>query len=216
MGGAMNHQQRDNFAANAAFSNRHMDEQMRIVKEYIGQVLAPPEVIVCTGNALDTRRSTDVRIKTRGGDVCLRVRRNIGYRDLTIRWSVPSGYPTEIDKLRKGDGDWFFYFWTDDNDVISDWWIIDIEKMRHAGMLERRWPIKPNDDGSSFIIVDYDSLQDARCILVTHTRDMCDQYKRSQCEWGTHEWKEVEGRHGRKIECAKCHKFYGYVKPKSH
>ena len=208
----MNHRSTENFVFNSAFSNRHMDEQMRIVREYIGDIISKPEVIVCTDNELDRARCADVRIKTGGGDVSLRVRRNIGYRDLTIRYSVPSGHATEIDKLRKGHGDWFFYFWTNDKDEIADWWIIDITQMRRQGMLESNWPLRTNNDGSRFIVIDYDALQEAGCILKTHTQEMIAKHRGKQCEWGSHAWIEVDGKHGRKVECSKCGKFYGYLR----
>ena len=103
----------------------YMDDVKQILKsqsmKIVNVEIASPEE--------DMKQCTDMKIKITAGDVAVRIRRDdCRYRDLTIR-AFNKGYPTEIDKLRKGFGDWYLYAWTSD-DSILEWMLVDINKLR--------------------------------------------------------------------------------------
>lgn len=93
----------------------------------------------------DMKQCTDMKIKITAGDIAVRIRReNCKYRDLTIR-AYNQGYETEIDKLRKGFGDWYLYAWVKDNS-INEWVLVDINKLRDNGCFSGSRPIQMNKD----------------------------------------------------------------------
>lgn len=111
----------------------------------------------------DMREATDLVMlnmqDTRVG-VRMRRHRHIGFADeFTIRCSVPSGVPTELQKLVAGYGHYLFYgFEGECSDFLGKWHIIDLKEFRlkmhlslasmAAGMLPGREIT--NHDGTTF------------------------------------------------------------------
>lgn len=130
------------FEKNWKFSESYMDVIKSILRDNSANIvnieIAEPED--------DMKRSTDLNIKITSGCVAVRIRRaNQKYRDLTIR-ALNGRAKTEIHKLREGFADWYLYLWTDENGVC-DWILVDINKMRAAGLLNTSRAIILNKDG---------------------------------------------------------------------
>ena len=125
----------------------------------------------------DMEEATDLVITTSGVDIAVRIRRNKFYKkasifgyDLSIR-AVNKGYKTEIDKLIGGFGDYYFYGYSDDdNGTIAACCVIDINKMRQCGILEREYPIYPNGDGTSGMYIPITEIRNEGCII--HEKDL--------------------------------------------
>jgi hypothetical protein len=101
----------------------------------------------------DVKRATDFVVKVTGGDVAVRIRRaNQKYRDLTIR-SYNNGHKTELQKIKDGYGQFYLYCWTNDNDEICEWILVDLESLRNSGILENRSEISNKDGRTKFIAV---------------------------------------------------------------
>jgi hypothetical protein len=101
----------------------------------------------------DMKQATDFMVNVKGGRVAVRIRRNVAnsYRDLTIRSKRPNGSETELQKIKSGFADFYLYLWTM-NDEIIDWWLVDIGKMRTAGLFEKPKMERWNRDRSSAFI----------------------------------------------------------------
>lgn len=119
----------------------------------------------------DTKEATDFIVTATVGTIAARVRRpNVPFRDLTIRSRSMFGGTTEIDKLKAGYGDMYFYGWSSIDGLIPEYMILDIHKLRSMGLLERQWGSIPNWDSTEFIAIDFDTLYAAGsgCVIV-HT-----------------------------------------------
>lgn len=115
---------------------------------------------------LDTKQATDFVIKLEGGDIAVRIRRDdCKYRDLTIR-SINHGYKTEIDKIREGFGKYYLYCWTDSTGEVSEWILVDLDKVRNLNLMDNRRDI-PNGDGTYFIAISKKELNNNDCLLAS-------------------------------------------------
>lgn len=120
----------------------------------------------------DVKQATDMTI-TLGGkpkSVGVRLRRSeYGYRDLTIRAVRSSGARTELEKIMSGMGDAYLYGWTH-GFQISEWMLIDLNRLRGSGLLEGA-PIRRNRDAqTSFISITYLTLREYGCVLNANMR----------------------------------------------
>ena len=119
----------------------------------------------------DTRQATDMVIEVETGTVCVRIRSHGShkdkYRGLTIRTKSAGNGKTEIHKLREGFGKYYFYAWADESDVLAEWVLIDIDKVRDAGLLDEPVCQIPNRDGCTrFMEISMNQLRAAGAILV--------------------------------------------------
>lgn len=98
--------------------------------------------------------------------IAVRLRRpRYDYRDLTIRAARVSGVPTELDKLRDGKADFYLYGWTE-GWAIREWMLIDLDKLRASGLLDRPWKLIRNyDHTTAFIAIPYTVLSQYGCVL---------------------------------------------------
>jgi hypothetical protein len=110
----------------------------------------------------DMKQSTDLKVNIKGGDVAARVRRPYRtFRDLTIR-AYKNGNKTEIDKLREGYADWYLYAWENEFGTLSEWILVDINKMRSSGLLFEQRTVRMNGDGrTGFVTYSIEEL--VRC-----------------------------------------------------
>lgn len=81
----------------------------------------------------DTKEATDIVFPNKR--VAFRTRRAQFFarypNEFTIRYSRPSGVPTEYDKIMNGHGDWMFYaFANESGDGFLGWHIIDLHAFR--------------------------------------------------------------------------------------
>lgn len=120
----------------------------------------------------DNKRATDFIVKMKGGSIAARIRRPwYEYRDLTIRSRRDNGTKTELAKIKEGHAFRYFYGWTDEKQMISEWMLIDLSRLRQSGLLERQWREYPNKDkdgkpdGTWFIAIPFHELEKAGCVL---------------------------------------------------
>jgi len=128
------------------WQNRYMVQVTKILRAHIGDIIK----IDIAPEDDDMKRATDVTIKLSGGSVAVRLRKETKYRDLTIR-SYNGGYKTEIDKIREGCADWYFYGWTKNGKVI-DWILVSVNQLRDNGVLDADWREISNKDGRTKFI----------------------------------------------------------------
>lgn len=100
----------------------------------------------------DTKQATDLRVLiAQGGTIAVRTRTpDCLYRDLTIRAKSRYNSETEIHKLRQGWGKWYFYGWTNQDDIIEEWIVVDLDLMRFSGILKEDRRLIPNGDDTGF------------------------------------------------------------------
>lgn len=81
-------------------------------------------------------------------------------RDLTLRYRVPSGAPTEVDKLREENVRWYLYAWAVEAGFV-DWMFVDLAKVRQARLIDlaiEQDQVRTLPDGGSFIWIGVDDL----------------------------------------------------------
>ena len=135
------------YETDRAWSDRHIPAIKKIIGGYLLDV-ASAEV--------DQRQATDlVIIKDAGRQIACRVRRP-GYSDrwpldFTIRSHRDSGAETELSKMRRGWGDWYFYGHSDNRAPpnIERWFLLDLDVWRKHERNQNA-PDKSNRDGTYF------------------------------------------------------------------
>jgi len=113
----------------------------------------------------DTKEATDVIAIANGRyRIPMRFRRSHkAYRDLTIRSSRPTGIRTELQKIKGGFGDYYFYGWTE-GDTVIEWMLVDLDKLRASGLLEKSRKEIRSPDGTYFIAINRNELEEHACI----------------------------------------------------
>ena len=91
-----------------------------------------------------------------------RDRRYLGYRDVTIRKSRPSGKPTEADKLAAGAVDFLLWTWTNTAGAVCDWLLLDAGRI--VLLLTRPWPVLTMCDAVA-VCISWQALSQAGCIV---------------------------------------------------
>ncbi len=151
------------FDANWNWQSSFIEDVKTILKSQAMHII---DIQVATPEE-DMKQATDLKIKITAGDVAVRIRRNIPWRELTIR-AKSGNSKTEIHKLREGYGDWYLYLWTEEN-KIKEWILVDINKMRKEGLLQEQRPIQMNKDGyTGFVKYTIDELEHSDCIVAKH------------------------------------------------
>lgn len=118
----------------------------------------------------DMNEATDLVVELAGGTLAVRVRRkkHLGFAkrfgfDFSVRCES-RGNKTEIHKLRDGFGDWYFYGYSgDDKGSLAYWWLFDLDKIREDGILNKKWKIHSNGDGTSGMYIPISEL--GNCIM---------------------------------------------------
>lgn len=120
----------------------------------------------------DRTCATDFELNISGGTIAVRLRRpKCTFRDWTVRAHRDNGTKTELAKLKEGHAFRYFYGWTDDNRSIAEWILIDLDKVRASGLLDKERPFKPNGDGTHFISITIRELHDAGCLIAYRLKD---------------------------------------------
>ena len=155
----MNQQQ--NFAINFEWQKRYMGHMIAVMRRYINQIVKFRYATMSE----DMTQATDMVITVKDAAIAIRLRReDCRYRDLTIRATSRGGYDCELDKLRKGWGDWYFYGWVQGED-LPEYMLIDIHKLRASGLLDKQRKITQNGDGTGFVAVSISELQAHDCLV---------------------------------------------------
>lgn len=145
------------------WADKYLSQVIKILRQHAVDLMK----VNIAPRADDEQRATDVILKLFGGDVAVRLRRpGCRFRDLTIRSCRDSGYATELQKIRAGFADFYFYGWLDYNDRISEWILVDLDRVRQQRVLDDCQNI-PNGDGTYFIAIDARELQRRDCIIAS-------------------------------------------------
>lgn len=168
------------------FEKRKMPEVEAILKRH-AMFIVKFEI---ADSEQDTQQATDLVIRISGGAVGVRVRRfestTTRYRDLTIRSRSRYGQRTEIDKLRDGWGDFYFYGWDNKQGRIEEYMLLDMARFRDSGMLHNP-PEKEvfNKDGTAFFPFPATKLHECGCLIV-HTIDSVPNKHKAVTRTGIH------------------------------
>jgi hypothetical protein len=149
------------FESNWYFAEKHMNAIRDILQKNACYIV---RVDVATPDE-DMKQSTDLKVTVKAGAVAVRVRRkDKRFRDVTIR-AYKNGNKTEIHKLRDGYGDWYLYAWELESGAL-EWVLLDIGKMRNAGLFGEKRPIIMNKDGQSgFVAYSIDEIKKAGALV---------------------------------------------------
>lgn len=152
---------RELFNQNFQFQAGYYSQIQKIITDNVGCFVS---VEVASPEA-DMKRATDFVVRVMGGDIAVRIRRaDVPWRDLTVR-SYNNGNKTEIHKLREGFARFYLYGWTNTSNAISEWALMDLDKIRALNLLENRTE-KPNKDGRTrFICIPLAELRAKGCIV---------------------------------------------------
>jgi len=104
----------------------------------------------------------------------IRIRKEeyIKYSDFTVRSKSRSGGRTEIDKIRDGFGDFYFYAWSDEsifkkeNNKIISYMILDLNIFRSTIVDKPTKNNMANGDGTSFHIYSKQILFDNKVVKI--------------------------------------------------
>lgn len=143
------------------WSDRYLPQVRAILLENLHKMI---EIKIASREA-DTNYATDLTLSTSGGDIAVRIRRaDCRFRDLTIRAMRDSGAKTELTKIREGNPRWYFYAWEDNGGALAEWIIVDLDKVRAAGMLNNL-PLQSNHDGTWFVSIKARDLYLRGCLI---------------------------------------------------
>lgn len=136
------------------------------IKQIVG-----PLLLVGAPFEMDTKRAADlILLRADSMHIAARMRRP-GYaarypNDFTIRSARDNGCPTELSKIIRGFGDWFFYGHSSEDEIdICQWMVLDLDVFR-ANLIEaeRRDEIKrhmhtiDNGDGTYGLAFDVNNF----------------------------------------------------------
>ena len=160
------------FPQNWLFAERHMPA----VRSILGDLPARIFFDVATAPVKkDMEQATDLILSSVGsGDIAVRVRANKyfrrahGYYEWSVRY-YNKGCKTEYQKLKEGFGRWYFMAYSSDDDgKLAGWWLIDLDKVRVADILDKNWKVHPNGDGTSGMYIPIKELMLADCVVASH------------------------------------------------
>lgn len=154
-----------NFKINWDFQTKYLKQVEGIVYKHITTLAS---VRLGTDDE-DMKQATDMVLEIHGGTIAVRVRdARYKYRDLTIRSSVPTGNQTEIDKIRAGFADWYIYGWADQQQ-ISEYILVNLAQVRYAKLLETPRRQIRNRDGTTFIAITINELNECGALVAHKT-----------------------------------------------
>jgi len=121
----------------------------------------------------DTKRATDFIIGMNGSDLAVRVRRpECPQRDLTIRAFRASGKKTELANIKEGFASRYLYTWADITHSITEWILVNLDRVRATSLLEQERPLIYNKDGKTALIaITIRELYNAGCLMAYQLND---------------------------------------------
>lgn len=149
------------FTDNWNFQLSYYQQVERILKDnamhFIKVSVATPEQ--------DMKRATDFVVTIEGGEIAVRIRRHpCGFRDLTIR-AVNGGYKTELAKIIEGWARYYLYCWEDSRHILSEWMLVDLDKVRLQKLLENKDVTMNTDTRTGFISIPFIRLDRTGCVI---------------------------------------------------
>ena len=144
------------------WADTHETQVVDILKTLISHLV----VLSVASDETDKKYATDLEVKLIGGTIAVRLRKpDCKFRDLTIRALLDSGARTELAKIQEGYAFRYFYGWIDDAGNIVEWILVDLNKARETGLLNKKRSLIPNYDGTYFIAITIDELEKTGCLL---------------------------------------------------
>lgn len=169
------------YKSNVIFQHKHTPDVIRLLKANLQHMV---NIRLGTQDE-DSKQATDmVMYMDNGGAIGVRVRRYENtsqkerYRHFTIREKSAGGSKTELDKLRDGWGDWYFYGWENQDGILDEWIIVNLNvlherKAFHTDFKAReRW--RSNRDGKTAFV--WFTVADLRFYRALVAGAMVDEY----------------------------------------
>lgn len=120
----------------------------------------------------DINHAIDLIIILKGSKVQIRVRmpKYQNMSDFTVQISKVSGTETEMEKFLRGDIDWYLLCWTDSNEKIFKWILIDMHKILEKNILTTHMsePKLNKTNGQYFVCIDWFNLENMGCLVNEH------------------------------------------------
>jgi hypothetical protein len=165
--------------ARKAWADQYTDQLLAILQPLVGKIAT----IRPADQQSDMKRATDLIATIPEGDIGIRVRDRIEYRDLSLRSRVSSGMTSEVPKIKAGWCTWYLYGWVDNDDKVSDWMFVDMNVFREKKLWEGAVE-KDNWDGkSSFILVPWRKLADAGAVVDAVIYGRALSWHMAPCPW---------------------------------
>ena len=106
---------------------------------FISQIkkIVGPHLLEVAPMEVDRNEATDLIVfNTKGKQIAARIRDAAKYlpqfaEQFTIRSKRENGRMTELEKIHRGFGQWFFYGFGHDNLTIDPWYLIDLDSFRY-------------------------------------------------------------------------------------
>lgn len=142
-----------------AWADSYVEQVGEVVRTVAGQIVR----LLVAPTDVDVQDGADYIVGVPSGDIACRIRRETwkGWRrDLTLRYRVGSGAPTEVDKLREETVRWYLYAWADEKRFV-DWMFVDLAKVRQARLIDlaiEHGQLVDLPDRSSFLWISADDL----------------------------------------------------------
>lgn len=159
------------YTIDRTWADSYEDQVISILNDHISQLV----VLSVASEEMDKKCATDFIITILGGTVAVRLRRLSEFkdptlRDLTLRSrrldSKGQDVKTERAKIKEGHAFRYFYGWIDDNGKIIEWMLVDLDKVREKGLLERERRDIPNTDRVTwFIAISVRELYVTDCLI---------------------------------------------------
>lgn len=155
-----------------------LSQQKGIIEKYSSRLdfnRAKIENCFKVDDAADRNENTDLFFfEFRRLRIACRMRFNISsyaYNDITIRSSLGSGNPTELDKINSGYGDYMLYCWGT-QDTIKEFVIIDLNEFRdHQDEFLKNSCIHNYDNYTAFTTYDLRKIIKTPCCVVANLND---------------------------------------------
>ena len=160
----------NNFDRNFPFAEKHMPA----IRFALGNLPAKMFFDINTATPQqDKEQATDLVLTLSSGDLAVRVRRREfwirGLEERTFDWSVRAvnrHWKTEIQKLKDGFARWYFYGYSyDDRGKLAHWYLIDLNRVRAARLLDHDFPVHYNLDGTAGMYIPIYRLKLAGAVL---------------------------------------------------
>lgn len=156
------------YAHDRAWADSYESQAIAILRTLIAHLA----VIEVASDEIDKKQATDFQIRLTGGTVAVRLRRSDpkwALRDMTIRSRRANGIKTELAKIKEGYAYRYLYGRVNDEGIISEWILVDLDKVRSTGLLDKPREEKSNKDGKTyFITITIKELEDVGCLIASH------------------------------------------------
>lgn len=117
----------------------------------------------------DINHAVDLVIILKGSKAQIRVRMPKYHymSDFTVQISKVSGTETEMEKFLRGDVDWYLLCWSNSNEKIFKWILIDMHKILEKNILTKYMsePKLNKTNGQYFVCIDWSVLEKMGCLV---------------------------------------------------